>query len=232
MFGIKVDQDAIAHAAAHAEKEVCGFVVNGQYYPLENVHEDAENHFKIDPKAWVKHSRIGEIQAIVHSHTGINGLFPSAYDMQKQAETGLPWGIVKADVGRVLWFGDHVLDRQLIGREFVPGVMDCYAMIRGYYHQAFKKKLVDFPRDAEWWENGGTLFVDGFKKAGFYAISKEQLQPGDVMLMQIRSKTPNHGAVILENGLMLHHVHGQLSRKEPFGRWLAYATHFLRYEDA
>lgn len=233
MFGSDVDKAIIKHAMEGGIVEICGLVVDGVYHRAENVHPDPENNFRIDPKLWAKFSCQGKVQAVVHSHTGINGLFPSAHDMQKQIETKLPWAIViTQDGGKILWFGDHVLDAPLIGREFVPGVTDCYAAIRAEAWQNRGIKLLDFPRDAEWWEKGGTLFIDGFKQAGFRAIPKEELRAGDVMLMQIRSKTPNHGAVIMENGLMLHHVNGQYSRKEPFGRWLPYATHFLRYGDA
>ena len=41
------------------------------------------------------------------------------------------------------------------------------------------------------------------------------LQVGDVLLMRVASpEVENHGAVYLGNGQMLHHLYGQLSRRE------------------
>ena len=233
MFGSKIEEAAFAHAAAQSPFESCGVVIDGEYVPCENSHLDPENHFQIKKTHWIALSKKGKIQAVIHSHTGTHGPFPSAHDMEAQQNTGLPWAVVTiAPKKKITWFGDQVLDVPLVGREFIPGVQDCYSIIRGYYWQERGVKLKEFPRDAEWWMDGKNLFRDGFQEAGFYAIPKEQLQEGDVMLMQIRSKTPNHGAVILKGGLMLHHVNNQLSRREPFCRWLPYATHWLRFGNA
>jgi proteasome lid subunit RPN8/RPN11 len=233
VFGSDIENAAIEHARKVSPEESCGVVAGGKYHPCKNTHKDPMNHFTLSQSDWLRISKKWPIEAVIHSHTGIHSQYPSAHDMEQQQIHQLPWGIVNPKGrGSVLWFGDHVLNEPLVGRKFIPGVKDCYAIIRAYYWQERKIKLREFPRDEEWWMNGGRLFVEGFKKAGFMQIGRNDLREGDVMLMQIRSKTPNHGAVILDNGLMLHHVHGQLSRREPFGRWLPYATHCLRYKNA
>jgi len=51
---------------------------------------------------------------------------------------------------------------------------------------------------------------------------------GDVFLAQVRAPVPNHGGVYLDGGLILHHLEGRLSRREPLGPWRRFVTHALR----
>ena len=46
----------------------------------------------------------------------------------------------------VLWFGDHLLNEPLIGRQFIPNVMDCYELMRTYVHQTHNRQLPAVPR--------------------------------------------------------------------------------------
>ena len=93
--------------------------------------------------------------------------------------------------------------------------------------------LLDFHRSDDWWKRGENLYLDNFAKAGFTQTEQSQLKQGDVILMTINSSVPNHGALYLGDGLILHHVHGRLSTREVFGGYyLKNATHYLRYENS
>lgn len=236
MFGSEVDNAIKQHALREYPKEACGLVAKGVYYPMTNVHLEPTRHFQIAGYAYDRFfAEHGMPYAVVHSHIAPNGNWPSAHDMASQQSDKLPWGIVATDgssTTEVSWFGEHVLDEPLIGRSFLPGVRDCYAIIRAYYKQTRNVVLPDFPRDSEWWRHGGDLFREGFEAAGFHRIEPSKAQPGDVVLMQIRCDRPNHGAVLLSDGLMLHHTEGQYSRREPVGRWTPYITHWLRHKYA
>lgn len=235
MFASEIETAARQHTIEAFPNEACGLVVGEDYIRCTNSSATPEASFRIPAREWVKAAECGPVRAVIHSHTPPNGAFPSAHDMAEQQRTQLPWGIIATDgvsASQVTWFGEHILDVPLVGRQFIPGVQDCYASLRAEYWQNRGVKLLDFPRDAEWWLKGGDLFTEGFEKAGFRRIEKKDARPGDVILMQIRSKKPNHCAVLLDNGLMIHHVTGQLSRREPYGRWLNFVTHWLRYQDA
>ncbi|WP_306168829.1 NlpC/P60 family protein [Halomonas sp. MMSF_3323] len=177
------------------------------------------------------------LRAIVHSHPDYPDC-PSEADMRGQIASGVPWGIVATDGNAttpVRWWGGG--DRpELIGRGFVHGVTDCYALIRDYYAMELGIDLPEFPRSWEWWLKGQDLYRQGFEQAGFRVIEADKAMPGDMWFAQLRSDVPNHGGVLVENGLCLHHPSGRhpvdptrLSRRDPAARWLPYITHWLRH---
>ena len=246
MFGPLVEAAAKAHAIAQHPKEACGIVVAGAYLPLDNHAPDPSANFLLPPDWATQH---GKVDGIVHSHCHpAHGQEPTAADMTSQIATALPWGIVWTDgkvAGVPVWFGDHLLEEPLfdahgnhLPRQFLHGVRDCYSLIRCWYWQQRQVKLPEVPRDADWWRHGGDLYSAGFGKAGFAAFAHgpqlpKDAKPGDVMLMKWgRPEVPFHGGVVVESGLILHHRQNQLSRREPLGNWIKYATHWLRHERA
>lgn len=218
------------HAREQYPKESCGFVVDDMYVPLENNAQDPEKAFSIADAEYIKYS--SKIQAVIHSHPD-GPACPSEADMVGQASMGVPWGIVVINaqqVEEVFWWGEGVETPDLIGRSFRHGVTDCYSLIRDYYLKSKKVKIPDFPRGDSWWVGGGrNLYMDNFEKAGFKRISASEAREGDVFLAQVRSPVYNHGGVLVENGLILHHLHGRLSCREPLVRWQKYITVWLRY---
>lgn len=250
MFSADVIAAAKAHALADYPREACGLVVEGVYEPKANKASDPLNAFKIDPRCWATKRRI---EAVIHSHCAAPGMFalppdealakrlageaghgqwPSADDMAHQVATGLPWGIVWCDgeaAKEPVWWGDHVIDEPLIGRNFEPGIRDCYALGRAWYWQERGITLPEVPRDDEWWHHGGDLFRECFAKAGFEIVTGAP-QPGDALLMSIRSPVPNHCAIVLERGLILHHLTNRLSRREPANNWMRFVNHILRFK--
>lgn len=234
LFGADVEAAAREHAKMAYPREAAGVVARGRYVRLPNVADDPLKSFALPASAWLDHH---PVEAVIHSHIAPDhGRYPSGDDMIGQISSAVPWGIVQTD-GRdttpVLWWGDHLLDAPLIGREWLHGVTDCYSAIRAWYWQERGVRLIDVARDAEWWKNsaaaGGNLFQDHFTAAGFRQVPVEEKQIGDVLLFRIRSRVANHGGVLLADGLFFHHVQGQLSRREPVGRWSPLVTHVLRH---
>ena len=75
--------------------------------------------------------------------------------------------------------------------------------------------------------------IERLAKAGFKEIKQDQLTHGDCILMAIGSSVPNHGAVYLGDGIILHHVQNRLSTREIFGGYyLKNATGYYRYENS
>ena len=247
-------EDAKAHARDVFPEESCGLIVAGKYIRCDNIAEPAVNHiaedencacrlcsFEIAAKVYAKHS--AKVEMIVHSHP--NGpFFPSKADMEGQLLTGKPWAIFALDEERitdrpVIWGGDIP---PLLGREFMHGVTDCYALIKDAYalgkDELAKQgingwpfdpiELPEQPRADAWWEKGEDLYVDNFERAGF-TETREAPQPGDVFLMAIRSSKLNHGGILIGDGLIVHHLPSRWSRREPAGLWGRQAAKWLRY---
>lgn len=225
------------HAIECYPNEACGVVLaSGDYVPLENVAPDPTTSFALPGQAYA--AVLPDVVAIVHSHPDGPDC-PSAADMRSQIDTQKPWIIVSCNADGALEpfaFGDGVAVPRLVGRGFRHGVTDCYALIRDWYKLKRSIDLPEFPRDWEWWTEGGDLYRDGFAEAGFYRIDEQDVQAGDVFLAAIRSDVPNHGGVYLGNGEALHHLTGRLavdstriSRREPVGRWSGFLSHWLRH---
>lgn len=225
--------DAKEHARSVYPQESCGLIVGDVkeafYIRCQNRAADPLQDFLIDPEQLLTAG--AQLLAVVHSHP--NGVAqPSAADMRGQMDSGCIWGVLAVtgqDVSEPVWWGDYRLEQPLVGRDFILGISDCYSLIRAWYWQERKVKLPDFAREGYWWKDGTDLYGAGFSQAGFVPVALEEVRYGDVFLGQVRSPVPNHGGVLLADGLMLHHVENRLSRHEPFGAWQKYITHYLRF---
>jgi len=224
-------------AAAAYPHEAAWLITPGECRQVANVAEDPRATFRVAKRDLAAAHGRG-LLAIVHSHP--NGPdCPSEADMRGQLASGVPWGIISTDGERCLppfWWGDQAETPPLVGRGFRHGVTDCYSLIRDYYRLELDIVIPEFPRSWEWWRAGQDLYRDGFGQAGFRRIESADARPGDVFLAQLRSPVPNHGGILLEGGLALHHKTGKLavdatrlSMREPIARWLPHITHWLRH---
>lgn len=233
MFDAAVDQAIKAHALEYYPRESCGLVTINGYVPCDNIADDPETDFRVDPALWLEHD---PVLAVVHSHT--NGReHPTRMDMQGQIDTGVPWGMVVTDgtdTTDVLWWGPGVPIPPLEERPFRHGPSgsdghgDCYALIKDYF--ALRGiEIPEFPRDDGWWKHNPDLdlYMKYFGEAGFIEI--EEAEPHCVFLIKVRSKVYNHGGIITEDFLALHHLAWSLSAKQPFGHWIKHNPKFLRY---
>ena len=225
-----------AHAAAEYPKEACGIITDEGYLPMLNVAEDPQEHFAL-PAAVL--DKMPGALAIVHSHPDGPDA-PSASDIAGQMNSALPWGlcVVSSDrtVSKPFYWGDTLEPPPLIGREFrhgpsgTDGKGDCYALIRDWYRLEKGITLPDFPRDDAWWETGGDLYEAHFAEAGFVEIPAQQARDGDVFMMKVQSDRINHAGLLVDGEqLILHHLSGRLSRREPMGRWYKFIAKWVRY---
>ncbi|WP_062120547.1 C40 family peptidase [Aureimonas sp. AU40] len=252
MLGSEITKAAQAHAIAEFPRESVGFVVAGRYVPLENVHESPTEHFRIDPAEEARAAVSGTVEWVIHSHpNGPNS--PSQADMVAQRSWGIPWAIIVTDgesaSDPIMW-GDQLPMAPLLGREFVHGLHDCYALIRDTYRvgregmaaQGLSEnwpfpaiELPEVPRGDGWWSEGQDLYVDHFRKFGFREISIREAQPGDVFLGTVSHPSAptdkiNHGGLLVEDDLIFHHLPKRLSRREPSSIWARSAKLWIRYE--
>ena len=114
------------------------------------------------------------------------------------------------------------------------GKGDCAALVRDWYLMERRIELPEFARENLCWVNQPDLYRDNMLAAGFSriggALSSIDLVDGDVLLMAIRSKAPNHTAIYQRPGMILHHLQDRLSRVEPLNQWMQFTTDIFRHE--
>ncbi len=226
---------AISHALAAYPKESCGLVIihDGveEYYACRNIALTKSEHFVLSPEDYADAEDRGEITAVVHSHPDASPK-PSEADRVSCERSGLPWFIyaIHRDVvtGDLSMGGEYAwepngYEAPLVGREFAYGTLDCLELIRDYYQRELGITLPEYEHRDGWWDRGETLYMDRIAAAGFEPIVGKP-QKGDLILMQIRSKTPNHAGVYLGDGLFLHHLYGRLSSRDVYGGYWAEVT--------
>ncbi|KAF1045600.1 C40 family peptidase [Xylophilus sp.] len=220
-----------AHAVAEYPRECCGVIVvrkgRERYIACRNVATTPQDHFVLSPADFAAAEDEGEITSIVHSHPDVPAR-PSEGDRVACERSGLPWVIVSVMAGDA---GPAPADTQvieptgyeapLVGRQWAHGVLDCWALVRDWYARERGVELPDPPRADGWWNDGvSALYNDRvLRDANLVPVGADALAPGDVILMQIRSgnQVPNHAAVYLGDGQILHHLHGRLSSRDIYG---------------
>lgn len=248
--------DAKKHARKMYPEEMCGFIIDGEFVPVDNVAIDPSEHkkdgeclcrlchFKVRNSDSLKY--LDKCQAIIHSHPN-SPIYPSQADMEGQRRTAVPWGIINLDDERVSdpeMFGDELPIPDLLGRSFMHGIRDCYDAIRDTFRMGkddlaasdITKQwpfapitLKNVPRNDAWWESSDDFYGVLPFSYGWKEIERREARPGDVFLVKIRSDKFNHAGVLVAQDLILHHLPGRVSRREPAGLWGRQAGRWLRY---
>ncbi len=223
----------VDQAKAESPREACGLVIikNGKqvYKPCKNLARGTDQ-FVLDPEDYANADTEGEIVAVIHSHPNLSAK-PSQADLVSCEASGLPWFICGLPSEQWEYIEPKGYVAPLVGREWSHGVLDCYSIIRDWFLQNRNIELLDFERRDEWWKIGENLYLDNFEKAGFKQITKDELTAGDAILMCLYSEVPNHGAIYLGDGLILHHVQNRLSTRDVYGGyWLKNTYGYFRYE--
>lgn len=222
------------HAKAEDPRESCGviYIAKGKYryFPCKNIAATPDEHFILDPADYAIAEDRGEIVAIVHSHP-ITPPNPSQADQISCNNSALPWIIVNPKTEQ--WGLCEPTDFELpyVGRQFVFGVVDCYSLVRDWYKREWAIELDDFDRRDGFWNRGENLYVENYQGQGFRRVTFNELQYGDLILMQLGAELPNHGAIYLGDQQILHHVQGRLSSRDVFGGYYVKSTAMvLRHE--
>ncbi|TCK37969.1 proteasome lid subunit RPN8/RPN11 [Paraburkholderia sp. BL8N3] len=217
----------LIHAQAEEPRECCGVVVlqsAGSVYIACNNLAARSEHFIIDPACYASAEDSGLVVAIAHSHP-YEPPEPSLADKAGIERTGLPWIIVNYPLGTFTITRPSGFTVGLLARPFVHGVHDCYALVRDYFAQQ-GVQLADYARTYGWWNDatGPDLYRENFAREGFVQVDAgpmdadrlARLRPGDLLLMNIHAARDNHMAVYLGEGVILHHLIDQLSRREAY----------------
>ena len=227
--------------------EACGVMVNDTFIQLDNVSDDAQNHFEISPQQLAQVEDQGEIQAYVHSHPDGTAI-ASPLDKHQIELHGKPWVICAYPDVDIQMHEPCGYQAPLIGRNYYHGWQDCYSLVRDFYQRELDITLPDFERDDFWWEgkNNPSLYLNNYKSAGFYQVDSPQY--GDMLVCKVgRTEHPNHALIWLGdqwqlkseqaepaigNTLILHHPYNQNTKREISGHnWQERTVKILRHKD-
>lgn len=221
---------AINHALDEFPNESCGFILHdGSYHRCTNISHKPEKTFAISPEEYARHN----VRAVVHSHPHGSAAL-SITDRAAHRASGKEWIVIglAGDDAEIATYPAIKCALPLEGRTFVFGVTDCYTLVRDYYEQEMGIVLRDFYREDEFWKRGQAIYDDNYAAAGFYKVDGPP-QRGDLLVLRIGAPKPNHGAIYLENGMILHHLHGRLSGKDLYSDYFRKNTiYILRHKDA
>lgn len=233
---------AQAHAVECYPNESCGLVIRrasgDEYFPCANSHDNPAEHFRISGESFANAEDQGSVIAVIHSHPDSSGQ-PSDADRVQCELSELPWHILSIGmVDGVANFGIQGYcepcgyEAPLEGRQFAHGILDCFTLFKDFLLREYNIRVSNYEREDDWWNNGGDLYsIDRLNAEGFFQITDDPRR-GDIILMNVRSKVANHAAVYLGDGVILHHLHGRLSRKEAYGGYWAERTmHIVRHKD-
>jgi proteasome lid subunit RPN8/RPN11 len=221
---------ALDHAAACVPKESCGVVADGAYWPLDNRATEFDS-FIMDRRGYCRIDAAHRVEAIVHSHVLLPPIASEA-DCAMCEKLGLPWLIVSHPGGRWTVIEPAGWQAPLIGRQWAWGTQDCYGLVRDGLRAFTGIALPDFPRDWQWWKDGGDMIAEHFAPSGFRPMPEETPpQHCDVMAMRIRSPVANHLALFQAPDRILHQMLGRLSVRELYDGFYQDATVLhLRHE--
>lgn len=220
------------HVAAEYPRECCGVIAQKsrveRYFPCRNLAETPTEQFHLSPEDYANAEDWGTITGIVHSHPDATTQ-PSELDKAQCDATGLPWHIISWPEGDLRSIQPRG-DLPLIGRPFVLGHTDCWGLVMSYFRQEHGIELMDYRLDYPWWESGTEeRYLDNWHECGFREFSGP-LQPGDLVIMQVSASVANHAGVLLEDGMLLHHLYGHLSQRTPYGGyWLERTVKVVRH---
>jgi len=221
-------EKALTHAETCAPQESVGLLVNvkgkEKYIECDNTASNPEQTFILNPTDYLKASKLGNIIAVIHSHPNSDLVF-SESDKINCEKSKLPWYIVDPRSKKFIYKQPDGYVPDLIGRKWIWGVTDCWSLVRDYYKKEKNIILKDYDRSMSAEEFVmDPLFESYAWRTGFRELRLgENLQVGDVLLMSILHPTLNHVAIFLGD-MVLHHLAGRLSCREPYSLWLLKST--------
>lgn len=121
----------------------------------------------------------------------------------------------------------------LLGRDYVPGSVHCYALVRDFFRDNFGLELREYPFPHDWDSNKLDLIGKIHEREGFSKVEEwtlRDLRPGDVLCVAVHSSIPNHFVIVLDGNQLLHHPLMQKSRVEPMRDfWRRQTCYVLRH---
>lgn len=216
----EIKEAIVAHALEVQPAECCGVIIaKGKQQFVRRCRNDSEEpdkHWRCNTEDQMAAEDEGEIVATYHSHIHRP---PVASDADKATAEKNKLPSIILCLPPLTWgcYLPNGWEAPLLKRPFVHGVLDCYSLMQDYFKRELGIILPDYYRADRWWEKNpeADLYMKHFAEAGFVQVF-DGIQKHDVILMELKSTVPNHAAVYLGDGIMLHHPPDKLSGKHPY----------------
>lgn len=221
--------------------EICGVICSDcEFIPVTNISTTPESAFIMNPIELLNIQKEHNIQAIVHSHSysdtksplfDTHPCTPSHKDYINQQTTKYEWRIYATE-------GENVTppvifpqsrDTELLDRNFIFYINDCYTLVRDFYYQKFNIDLM--PHSVEWnWEEGSIApcYEIFSTECGFNKVPITELKYGDVIVMSILGDC-NHAGIYVGDSMMIHHLVHRKSSEVLVNRMDSFIQFALRY---
>ena len=216
------------------DTEACGLLAvrkgRVKFFPCDNKAENPKNDFVIDPMDYKTVADEADVIGVIHSHPHGQAL-PSPLDKAACDRLGVPWYIFGKDDE---WTKIEPAEEAygLLGRPFVFGAYDCYTIVKDYFADLDIRFRDDWDYEWEFWEKGKNYYLERYAQEGFSKVTDGTLQPHDVILMALNSKTTNHAGIYVGRGKMLHHAPHRLSCRDNYnGIWNQITRAIIRHEN-
>jgi cell wall-associated NlpC family hydrolase len=222
--------------------EGCGFVVlvHNHYFtrivPARNSHEDPQRFFRIGPEEFVRASERGKILAIYHSHPRKAATEPGKplldHDRAACEVINIPYLVYSVLNDDFAYYEPSGWMPDLIGRKYIPGIFDCYTLVRDYYREKLKLSMGMYDYDEYWYmDPKQRLIEDNFEKEGFIPHHPVAPRLHDGLLFSFGTPQVTHCAVYVGDSYILHHRHGGLSCREYLsGRFREHLVVLMRHQ--
>ena len=219
------------HALEDQSKECCGIVLEKEEelktFRCTNVSEKADKHFSIRPLDYALAADEGRVKAVYHSHNSNNDKF-SPNDMLNSKSHNLPFILYCSKKDSFSFFDPNKSKTFLYDRVFKIGESDCYTVIKEYYKNLGIKLSGENKLGDDWHKKNPELIQQLFnlnKNNPDLPIielpSCSSLKKHDVIVFEfIKGNGPNHVAVFLGDGNIMHHPRNKYLCIEPLNRSL------------
>jgi proteasome lid subunit RPN8/RPN11 len=244
---VEFDRDlrtaVIKHGQEAWPEETCGYVIKtgkkSTIFQCKNISPKPTESFLISLSDLKTARSLGEIIGTWHTHPH-SSKEPSLADIAFCESSKLNCYIMsirKRDDGEFVIDGPSVTTPQgrevdYLKRPYITGIFDCYGLVRDYYRREYGIHLTNHQRiNLETGEVAYDKFLKYYEDEGFVRVMDDSYQVGDVMLMQLMDKQPNHVAIYIGNNLIMHHNLDRLSKVDIWGGyWQKFTVARLRHK--
>jgi len=220
------------------EQEVCGFIkaIGSELVIIEceNAAEDRVNNFEFSIEDSIL-AQDKDVVGVFHSHTDCQRSLStfSQSDIDAAEEFQKPLYLYVLKTKEWLNYTPNGYNRDLIGRQFIRGVNDCYSILRDYYRQDLKINLNDYIRDDDIFDGKNDFIMKHAEDAGFRVLEgRSVIKKNDVLVFKHFGPYPRHLGVFVGNSRFLHQPCSNLSCVDLLaGDWQKRLKFILRHKN-
>jgi proteasome lid subunit RPN8/RPN11 len=219
------------HALREKPHECCGLLVENKKelktVECRNVSEKPTQHFSIMPSDYLKACRQGKIKAVYHSHVSSNDKF-SINDMMNSRSHKIDYVLYSTKKHSFSFF-DHTKNKtSFLNKAFKIGQSDCYTTVKEYYSNLGITLAGNNTLGDDWFNKNPHLIQNLFdlnKNNPDLPIMElspnSPLREHDVIVFEfVKGEGPNHVAIYLGNGTIIHHPRNKYACIETLNKTL------------